>query len=104
MEDGHAKTSEEVLKFFGTNGELGLTSDQVKTLQAKYGPNGKFKNLLQLFLGTHHPKLVGSFIVATLYDLIARSDVCTCCLLTKARPKFIIARLQKKCKQENING
>lgn len=42
MEDGHAKTTEEVLKFFGTDGELGLTADQVKTFQAKYGPNGEF--------------------------------------------------------------
>ena len=41
MEDAHAKTSEEVLKFFGTNDEVGLTPDQVKTYQAKYGPNGK---------------------------------------------------------------
>jgi Cation transporter/ATPase, N-terminus len=41
MEDGFAKTSDEVLKFFGTNEEVGLTPDQVKTLQAKYGPNGK---------------------------------------------------------------
>jgi Cation transporter/ATPase, N-terminus len=41
MEDGFAKTSEEVLKFFGTNEEVGLTPDQVKQLQAKYGPNGK---------------------------------------------------------------
>lgn len=41
MEDGHAKTCEEVLKFYGTNEETGLTPDQVKTLQAKYGPNGK---------------------------------------------------------------
>lgn len=41
MEDGHAKTSEEVLKFFGTNEELGLTPEQVKSYQAKYGPNGE---------------------------------------------------------------
>lgn len=41
MEDAHAKTSEEVLKHFGTNEEVGLTSDQVKTFQAKYGPNGE---------------------------------------------------------------
>lgn len=45
MEDAHAKTSEEVLKYFGTNEEVGLTADQVKTFQAKYGPNGKL-NLL----------------------------------------------------------
>lgn len=43
MEDAHAKTTEEVLKYFGTNEEVGLTTDQIKTFQAKYGPNGKFK-------------------------------------------------------------
>lgn len=48
MEDGHAKTSEEVLKFFGTNEEVGLSADQVKNFQAKYGPNGKLA--LNLFL------------------------------------------------------
>lgn len=41
MEDAHAKTSEEVLKFFGTNEEVGLTPDQIKSYQAKYGPNGE---------------------------------------------------------------
>ena len=41
MEDAHAKTTEEILKFFGTNEEVGLTPDQVKNFQAKYGPNGK---------------------------------------------------------------
>jgi P-type Ca2+ transporter type 2A len=41
MEDAHAKTTEEVLKYFGTNEEVGLTPDQVKQFQAKYGPNGK---------------------------------------------------------------
>lgn len=41
MEDAHAKTTEEVLKFFGTNDETGLTADQVKTNQAKYGLNGE---------------------------------------------------------------
>lgn len=41
MEDAHAKTTEEVLKHFGTNEEVGLTPDQVKNFQAKYGPNGK---------------------------------------------------------------
>lgn len=42
MEDGFAKTVDEVLKYFGTNEEGGLSADQVKQNQAKYGPNGKF--------------------------------------------------------------
>lgn len=41
MEDGHAKTAEEVLKFFGTNEETGLSPDQVKKYQEKYGLNGE---------------------------------------------------------------
>lgn len=46
MEDAHAKTVDEVLKYFNTNGEVGLTADQVKQYQAKYGPNGKFPSYL----------------------------------------------------------
>jgi hypothetical protein len=42
MEDAHAKSVDEVLKYFNTNQELGLTNDQIKQYQAKYGPNGKF--------------------------------------------------------------
>ena len=42
MEDGHAKTVEQVLQHFGTDPERGLSLDQVKTNQKKYGPNGKF--------------------------------------------------------------
>lgn len=49
MEDGHAKTSEEVLKYFGTNEEVGLTPDQVKSFQAKYGPNGEYQPRLICF-------------------------------------------------------
>lgn len=43
MEDGHAKTVEEVLNYFSTDPERGLTLDQVKQNQSKYGPNGKLK-------------------------------------------------------------
>lgn len=41
MEDGHAKTVEEVVKYFSCDEERGLSLDQVKTNQAKYGPNGE---------------------------------------------------------------
>lgn len=41
MDDAHCKTTGEVLQFYGTNDETGLTPDQVKQLQAKYGPNGE---------------------------------------------------------------
>lgn len=43
MEDGHAKTVEQVLQHFGTDPERGLTLDQVKENQKKYGPNGKLR-------------------------------------------------------------
>lgn len=41
MEDGHCKTVDEVVSFFRVDTEKGLSSDQVKDLQRKYGPNGK---------------------------------------------------------------
>lgn len=41
MEDGHSKTVEQTLNFFGTDAERGLTLEQVKSNQKKYGPNGK---------------------------------------------------------------
>lgn len=42
MEDAHAKKVEEVLSYFSVDPERGLTPDQVKRYQEKYGPNGKF--------------------------------------------------------------
>lgn len=41
MEDGHIKTVEQALNYFGTDGDRGLTLDQVKKNQERYGPNGK---------------------------------------------------------------
>lgn len=40
MENAHTKTSDELLRFFGT-GPDGLTEEQVTQLRDKYGPNGK---------------------------------------------------------------
>lgn len=42
MEDAHTKTVEEVIKYFGADPERGLTADQVRKNQEKYGPNGEF--------------------------------------------------------------
>ncbi|KAL1404194.1 hypothetical protein pipiens_019012 [Culex pipiens pipiens] len=39
MEDGHSKTVEECVGFFRVDSEKGLTPDQVKEYQKKYGPN-----------------------------------------------------------------
>lgn len=41
MEDAHMKTVDEVQNYFGTDPERGLSADQVKRNQEKYGPNGK---------------------------------------------------------------
>ncbi|KAG2463928.1 AT2A1 ATPase, partial [Polypterus senegalus] len=41
MENGHTKTTEECLAYFGVNETTGLSPEQVKKNFAKYGPNGK---------------------------------------------------------------
>lgn len=41
MEDGHIKTVDEVQNYFGTDAERGLSPEQVKRSQEKYGLNGK---------------------------------------------------------------
>lgn len=46
MDDGHAKTVEEVLGHFKADPERGLSLDQVKDHQKKYGPNGESLNFL----------------------------------------------------------
>jgi len=43
MEDGHSKTVEQSLNFFGTDAERGLTIDKIKTNQKKYGLNGEHR-------------------------------------------------------------
>lgn len=37
------KTTDEVVKYFSVDPERGLSPDQVKRSQEKYGPNGKLK-------------------------------------------------------------
>lgn len=41
MEQGHAKTWQEVVDHFQTDTEKGLSPEQVKKYQEKYGPNGE---------------------------------------------------------------
>lgn len=41
MEDAHIKKVEEVLSYFSVDPERGLTPEQVKKYQEKYGPNGE---------------------------------------------------------------
>lgn len=40
MELAHTKTSQEVLNFYNTDNERGLSLEQVRQNQEKYGPNG----------------------------------------------------------------
>lgn len=40
MDQSWTKSAQEVLDYFGTDGERGLSDDQVKRNQEKYGPNG----------------------------------------------------------------
>lgn len=49
MELAHAKTYEEVLGYFNTDPEKGLTDDQVKRYQEKYGLNGWFDLIVLQF-------------------------------------------------------
>lgn len=42
MDDAHSKTVEEVLGYFGADPDKGLSPDQVKRNQDKYGPNGEY--------------------------------------------------------------
>lgn len=44
MEDAHAKTVEEIQNFFNVDPEKGLSIDQIKRNQAKYGPNGTYNS------------------------------------------------------------
>lgn len=49
MEDAHAKTVDEVLNYFGVDPERGLTPDQIKRNQEKYGPNGEYLSHILYF-------------------------------------------------------
>lgn len=58
MEDAHSKSVDEVLGYFGTDPDKGLSPDQVKRNQEKYGPNGKFPFLfITYLLWMFHKKL-----------------------------------------------
>lgn len=74
MEDAHTKTTDEVLQYFGTNEELGLSLDQVKTFQAKYGPNElpaeEGKSLWQLVLEQFDDLLVKILLLAAIISFV----------------------------------
>lgn len=41
MDNAHEKTVDEVLKYFSADQDKGLSPDQIKRNQEKYGPNGE---------------------------------------------------------------
>jgi len=51
MENPHARTADEVIKYFDTDINYGLTDDQIEEYQEKYGPNGK--NIFSVFSGIY---------------------------------------------------
>lgn len=74
MENGHAKTVEEVLDYFGTDSERGLSDDQVRKYQAKYGPNElpteEGKALWQLILEQFDDLLVKILLLAAIISFV----------------------------------
>ncbi|XP_017461081.1 PREDICTED: calcium-transporting ATPase sarcoplasmic/endoplasmic reticulum type isoform X3 [Rhagoletis zephyria] len=74
MEDGHAKTVEQALNFFGTDAERGLTLEQVKSNQKKYGPNElpteEGKTIWQLVLEQFDDLLVKILLLAAIISFV----------------------------------
>ncbi|KAL5288296.1 ATP2A2 family protein [Megaselia abdita] len=74
MEDGWIKTVDEALNFFGTDNERGLTLDQVKKNQAKYGlnelPTEEGKSIWQLVLEQFDDLLVKILLLAAIISFI----------------------------------
>ncbi|XP_055309281.1 calcium-transporting ATPase sarcoplasmic/endoplasmic reticulum type isoform X2 [Sitodiplosis mosellana] len=74
MEDGHAKTVEEVINYFGADSERGLSADQVKRNQEKYGPNElpteEGKTIWQLVLEQFDDLLVKILLLAAIISFV----------------------------------
>jgi len=74
MENGHAKSSEEVAQFFGVDIEKGLTEDQVKRLREKYGPNElpveEQKSIWQLIFEQFDDLLVKILLLAAIISFV----------------------------------
>lgn len=76
MEDGHIKTVDEVLNYFNTDPERGLTPDQVRKNQEKYGPNGKCHSLLNPKYMYRTKKALPFFQNHYIYMLITQRQPC----------------------------
>ncbi|XP_075220181.1 ATPase sarcoplasmic/endoplasmic reticulum Ca2+ transporting SERCA isoform X3 [Lycorma delicatula] len=74
MEDGHIKTVEEVLNYFSVDSERGLTPDQIKRNQEKYGPNElpteEGKSVWQLVLEQFDDLLVKILLLAAIISFV----------------------------------
>jgi len=74
MELAHAKTVQEVADFFGVDTEKGLTLEQVKRNQEKYGPNAlpvvEGKSLWQLILDQFNDLLVKILLLAAIISFV----------------------------------
>jgi hypothetical protein len=44
MDQAHAKSADEVIRFYGVDSENGLSDQQVKDAQARYGLNGELNH------------------------------------------------------------
>lgn len=74
MEDGWCKTVDEVVNFYNTDPERGLSLDQVKKNQAKYGPNElpteEGKTIWQLVLEQFDDLLVKILLLAAIISFV----------------------------------
>ncbi|GBM96739.1 Calcium-transporting ATPase sarcoplasmic/endoplasmic reticulum type [Araneus ventricosus] len=74
MELSHTKTVQETLAYFNTNPETGLSLDQVKKHQEKYGPNElpaeEGKTLLQLIIEQFDDLLVKILLLAAIISFV----------------------------------
>uniref|UniRef100_T1DFT5 Calcium-transporting ATPase n=1 Tax=Cupiennius salei TaxID=6928 RepID=T1DFT5_CUPSA len=74
MELAHTKTYQETLDFFNTDSEKGLSLDQVKKYQDKYGPNElpaeEGKSLLQLIIEQFDDLLVKILLLAAIISFV----------------------------------
>ncbi|XP_039292332.1 LOW QUALITY PROTEIN: calcium-transporting ATPase sarcoplasmic/endoplasmic reticulum type [Nilaparvata lugens] len=74
MEDGHMKTVEEALTYFSVDQERGLSLDQVKRNQEKYGPNElpteEGKSVWQLVLEQFDDLLVKILLLAAIISFV----------------------------------
>lgn len=74
MEDAHSKSVDEVLGYFGTDPDKGLSPDQIKRNQEKYGPNElpaeEGKSIWQLVLEQFDDLLVKILLLAAIISFV----------------------------------